>query len=101
MKHAPTGFWKKLRWPGGILLLGIGWVGLQLASETIEESGFTVNTPVLADEQPFPIDDAADVAEDDDGYTARLSFFNATWPTILRKLAADTNSKLEIGRAHV
>lgn len=99
MKREPTGCWTKLRWPGGILLLGIGWVGLQLASETIEESGFTVNTPVLAAEQPFQSDDEAAAADDDGGYTARLSFFNSTWPSILRKLAADTNSELVMKRA--
>ena len=99
MKHEPTGCWKKLRWPGGILLLGIGWVGLQLATGTGEDSSFAVNTPVLADEEPFQDGLEAGDAEEESEYTVRLNFFNSTWPSVLRKLAEDTNSELVMKRA--
>jgi len=99
MKNAPTECWKKLRWPGGILLLGIGWVGLQLASETVEESGFAVNAPVLAAEEPFQEGQEAGNSEEQSEYTVRLNFFNATWPSVLRKLAEETNSELVMKRA--
>ncbi|MBT4866565.1 MAG: hypothetical protein HON53_15795 [Planctomycetaceae bacterium] len=99
MKNAPTGCWKKFRWPGGILLLGIGWVGLQLTSETVLDSGFAVNAPVLADEEPFQEGLQAGDAEEEGEYTVRLNFFNSTWPSVFRKLAEETNSELVMKRA--